>query len=62
MTNKKIRIAVRLKDGTKRLYGPEDHGLSILEMQTAVRAEVKDVAVVLIGLPPPVALLEPEVA
>ena len=62
MTNKKIRIAVRLKDGTKRLYGLEDHGLSILEMQTAVLAEVKDVATVLISLPSPVVLLEPEVA
>lgn len=58
----KIKIAVRMPDKSRRLYTVDDVGMTVDEMRAATLLEVPTAAVVLIGLPAPVAFLEPEVA
>ena len=58
MTNKKIKIAVRMPDSTRRLYSVDDVGMTVDEMRVATMLEVPTAKVVLIGLPAPAPFLD----
>ena len=65
MQTKKIKIAVRMPDKTRRLYTVDDVGMTVDQMREATLAELPGAKPVLIGLPPPDPYLhsfEPEVA
>lgn len=54
---KKIKIAVRMPDKSRRLYTVDDVGMTADEMRAVTMFEVPTAAVVLIGLPAPEPLL-----
>lgn len=52
-TPTKIKIAVRMRDRSRRLYTVDDAGLAIHEMMQLTRQQVPGAQAVLIGLPSP---------
>lgn len=52
-TPSKIKIAVRMRDRSRRLYTVDDQGLAIHEMMQLTRQQVPGAQAVLIGLPSP---------
>lgn len=54
----KIKIAVRMRDHSRRLYTVDDQGLAIHEMMQLTRQQVPGATAVLIGLPRPEPLLK----
>jgi hypothetical protein len=50
---RKVKIAVRMPDGTRRLYVVDDEGMSVETMTRITKDEVPGAAVLLFELPAP---------
>lgn len=63
MTPQKVKIAVRMPDKSRRLYTVDAvPGMDVPAMRAATLAEIPNAAAILITVPDPVRLLEPEAA
>ena len=54
----KVKIAVRMKDHSRRLYRVDDVGMAVEQMRAATLSEVPQAAAILIGLPAPEPILQ----
>mgnify|MGYP003405215529 FL=1 len=54
----KVKIAVRMKDHSRRLYTVDDVGMAVEQMRAATLSEVPQAAAILIGLPAPEPILQ----
>lgn len=54
----KVKIAVRMKDHSRRLYTVDDVGMTVEQMRAATLSEVPQAAAILIGLPAPEPILQ----
>lgn len=54
----KVKIAVRMKDHSRRLYTVDDVGMTVEQMRAATRQQVPGAQAVLIGLPAPEPILQ----
>ena len=52
-TPHKIKIAVRMRDRSRRLYTVDDAGMTVEQMRAVTISEVPGATAVLIGLPSP---------